>query len=61
MAKEDDDVRVRLQRTALELFHAHGYERTTAAEIAERTGVTERTFFRYFPAKQEVLLGVRPF
>lgn len=57
MAKDDEDVRVRLQRTALELFREHGYERTTAAEIAERTGMTERTFFRYFPDKREVLFG----
>ena len=55
VAKDEDDVRVRLQRTALELFRERGYDRTTAAEIAARTGVTERTFFRYFPDKREVL------
>ena len=55
MAKDEDDVRVRLQRTALKLFRERGYDRTTAAEIAARTGVTERTFFRYFPDKREVL------
>ena len=54
VAKEDD-VRVRLQRTALELFRERGYDRTTAAEIAARAGVTERTFFRHFPDKREVL------
>ena len=32
-----------------------GYDRTTAAEIAARSGVTERTFFRHFPDKREVL------
>ncbi|GJG85766.1 TetR family transcriptional regulator [Gemmatimonadetes bacterium T265] len=48
-------MRVRLQRTALELFRERGYDRTTAAEIAARAGVTERTFFRYFPDKREVL------
>jgi AcrR family transcriptional regulator len=49
------DMRMRLQRAALELFAERGYDRTTAAEIAARTGVTERTFFRHFPDKREVL------
>ena len=48
-------MRARLQRAALELFRERGYDRTTAAEIAARAGVTERTFFRYFPDKREVL------
>ncbi|QGY02502.1 TetR family transcriptional regulator [Methylobacterium mesophilicum SR1.6/6] len=39
----------------MDLFTERGYERTTAAEIAARVGVTERTFFRYFPDKREVL------
>ncbi len=55
VAKGGDDVRDRLQRAALELFREHGYDRTTAAGIAARAGVTERTFFRYFPDKREVL------
>ncbi len=55
MAKIKGDVRTRLQEAALELFGERGYERTTAAEIAARAGVTERTFFRYFPDKREVL------
>ena len=55
MAKTEDDVRTRLQGAALELFRERGYDRTTAATIAARAGVTERTFFRYFPDKREVL------
>ena len=55
MAKGEDGLRVRLQRVALELFREQGYDRTTAAEIAARAGVTERTFFRQFPDKREVL------
>ncbi len=55
MARDDDDLRARLRRAALELFREHGYDRTTAAEIAARAGVTERTFFRQFPDKREVL------
>ncbi len=52
---EKEDVRARLQRTALELFRERGYDRTTAAEIAGQAGVTERTFFRHFADKREVL------
>ena len=55
MAKKEGDVRTRLHGAALELFRERGYDRTTAAEIAGRAGVTERTFFRYFPDKREVL------
>ena len=39
----------------MELFGERGYEQTTASEIAARAGVTERTFFRHFPDKREVL------
>jgi AcrR family transcriptional regulator len=46
-----------MQEAALELFHEKGYDGTTAAEIAARAGVTERTFFRYFPDKREVLFN----
>lgn len=49
------DARTRLQRAALKLFREHGYDRTTAAEIAALAGVTERTFFRHFADKREVL------
>lgn len=55
MAQQGSDARVRLQQAAVELFEEHGYERTTAAEIAARAGVTERTFFRHFADKREVL------
>ena len=52
---EKEDARARLQRSALALFRERGYDRTTAAEIAARAGVTERTFFRHFADKREVL------
>lgn len=55
MTKKRDNVRDRLQQAALALFRERGYDRTTAAEIAARVGVTERTFFRHFPDKREVL------
>ena len=37
------------------LYGERGYEQTTVAEIAERAGLTKRTFFRYFADKREVL------
>ena len=55
MAKQTSEARVRLQHAAVELFQEHGFDRTTAAEIAARAGVTERTFFRHFTDKREVL------
>ena len=55
MARQEGDARLRLQRAAVELFGERGYDRTTAAEIAAHAGVTERTFFRHFPDKREVL------
>ncbi len=41
----------------MELFIEHGYEQTTVADIAERAGLTRRTFFRYFADKREVLFN----
>jgi AcrR family transcriptional regulator len=55
VTRTEGDVRARLQEAALELFRERGYDRTTAAGIAARAGVTERTFFRHFPDKREVL------
>ena len=55
MPRNREAVRKRLQLAALELYRERGYEETTAAEIAARAGVTERTFFRHFPDKREVL------
>jgi AcrR family transcriptional regulator len=54
MAKSGE-ARRRLQQAALELFGTKGFDLTTAAEIAEKAGVTERTFFRYFADKRDVL------
>ena len=55
MPRDGGEVRRRLQLAALELYQKAGYEATTAAEIAARAGVTERTFFRHFADKREVL------
>ena len=49
--------RAALMRSALELFDERGYDSTTAAAIAAHAGVTEMTFFRYFPSKDSVLIA----
>ncbi|TCK24716.1 TetR family transcriptional regulator [Pseudonocardia endophytica] len=49
--------RERLQAAALERFAEHGFDGTTVAEIAEAAGLTERTFFRYFADKREVIFA----
>lgn len=55
--RKRDRTRQRLLDSATRRFRAHGYEATTAAEIAADAGVTERTFFRYFPTKADVLVA----
>jgi AcrR family transcriptional regulator len=57
MGRWQPDARGRLERAAMELYGERGYDETTVAEIAERAGLTERTFFRYFADKREVLFS----
>ena len=55
MSRWEPDGRGRLAEAALALYAERGFENTTVAEIAERAGLTERTFFRHFTDKREVL------
>ena len=55
MTRWQPDARGRLQQAAMELYLERGFGQTTVAQIAERAGVTERTFFRYFADKREML------
>lgn len=57
MGRWQPDSRGRLQEAALALYSERGFDRTTAAQIADRAGLTERTFFRHFDDKREVLFG----
>jgi AcrR family transcriptional regulator len=57
MARWQPGTRERLQAVSLRLFAEQGFERTTVAEIAAAADVTERTFFRHFADKREVLFG----
>lgn len=55
MPRSGQESRARLQQAAIELILERGFDAVTTAEIAEHAGVTERTFFRHFPDKREVL------
>jgi len=49
--------RAELEQTAFALFAAHGFEATTVDEIAAAAGIGRRTFFRYFPSKNDIPWG----
>src|SRR3978361_911706 len=57
MGRWAPDAEGRFRAAALDLFVERGYEQTTVADIAERAGLTRRTFFRYFADKREVLFS----
>lgn len=57
MARWEGNARGRLEQAALALFEEQGYDRTTVAQIAQRANLTERSFYRWFADKREVLFG----
>ncbi|HET6484728.1 MAG TPA: helix-turn-helix domain-containing protein [Actinoplanes sp.] len=57
MGRWEPNAQARLRQAAMELYAERGFDRTTVAEIAERAGLTERTFFRHFADKREVLFA----
>ncbi|HEV2376919.1 MAG TPA: TetR family transcriptional regulator, partial [Streptosporangiaceae bacterium] len=57
MGRWEPGARGRLEQAALELYVERGFEQTAVAEIAKRAGLTERTFFRHFADKREVLFA----
>jgi AcrR family transcriptional regulator len=57
MGRWEPNARGRLLQAAFALYSERGFEQTTVAEIAERAGLTERTFFRHFADKREVLFA----
>jgi TetR/AcrR family transcriptional regulator, regulator of mycofactocin system len=50
--------RAELEHVAFELFAANGFELTTVDDIAAAAGIGRRTFFRYFPSKNDVPWGM---
>src|ERR1700691_3008398 len=57
MGRWEPDGRGRLEQAALALYGERGFDNTSVAEIASRAGLTERTFFRHFADKREVLFS----
>ena len=55
MGRWEPNARGRLEQAAMELFLERGFEQATVTEIAARAGLTQRTFFRHFADKREVL------
>jgi AcrR family transcriptional regulator len=55
MGRWQPEASLRLQQAAISLYAERGFDATTVADIAERAGLTKRTFFRYFADKREVL------
>lgn len=52
------DTRERIQRTALDLFVARGYEKTSLREIAEQLGVTKAALYYHFKTKEDILRAI---
>src|SRR5271156_2180613 len=57
VSRWEPNARGRLGQAAIELYLERGFDETTVAEIANRAGLTERTFFRHFADKREVLFA----
>jgi AcrR family transcriptional regulator len=57
MTRWQPNPRGRLRQAALELYGEYGFDQTTVAQIARRAGLTERTFYRHFSDKREVVFA----
>lgn len=57
MARWEPGAQGRLQEAAFALFVERGYDKVTVADIAERAGLTKRSFFNYFADKREILFA----
>ena len=54
----DQEVRERIQGTALDHFLQFGFSKVTMNEIAEELGMSKKTLYQYFPGKEELLSEV---
>ena len=57
MPRWNPDPQERLVTAAVSLFRQHGYDSVTVTDIAEKAGLTRRSFFRHFSDKREVLFA----
>jgi AcrR family transcriptional regulator len=55
VVRKAENARERFESAAYDLFGQQGYADTTVPEIAAKAGLTERTFYRYFSDKREVM------
>lgn len=56
-ARTREAMRAEVARHALKLFDEKGFDQTTVEDIAASAGISPRSFFRYFPAKEDVVIG----
>ena len=57
VSRWEPDARGRLEEAAAELYAERGFDEATVADVAGRAGLTERTFFRHFADKRDVLFS----
>ncbi|BDZ64226.1 mycofactocin system transcriptional regulator [Agromyces mangrovi Wang et al. 2018] len=57
MGRAPSTTHAELSHTALRLFMEHGFDETTVDDIAREAGIGRRTFFRYFPSKNDLPWG----
>ncbi|MFE5284877.1 TetR family transcriptional regulator [Nocardia sp. NPDC056611] len=58
-ARAREALKTSLAETAMELFDKHGYDAVTVNDIAAAAQISTRSFFRYFPNKEDVVFGGR--
>ncbi|MGW2169485.1 TetR/AcrR family transcriptional regulator [Streptomyces sp. NPDC001705] len=52
------EVRAELQRTAVEMFLAQGFDNVSINDIVDRVGVVQRTFYRHFATKEDAVISL---
>ncbi|MBZ5740658.1 TetR family transcriptional regulator [Nocardioides mangrovi] len=52
-----DAVRAQIAAVAIDLFAEHGFDQVTVEQIATASGISARSFHRYFPAKEDAVIG----